>query len=102
MAEFVPALLRPRNGEDVCVGSGIQSLSSAGCSHRFGVHDPCITHIIWYCLFSRGLTLSDMATSGIFHVALRVRPVTLRLSAGCIAEVNTIVAAQAEVVPVGL
>ena len=79
MAELVHALPRPRNGEDVRFGSGIQSLSSAGCSHRFDVHDPCGTHSIWYCLFSWGLTLSEMVTSGIFHVALRVGPVTLRL-----------------------
>ena len=102
MAGLVPAFLRPLNDEDVRVGSDIQSLSLVGCSHRFGVHDPCGTHSIWYCLFLRGLTLSEMATSGIFHVALRVRPVTLRLSGGCIAEVNTIATAQAEVVPGGL
>ena len=34
-----------------------------------------------------------------FHVALRVGPATLRLSEGCITEVNTAAAAQAEVVP---
>ena len=102
MAGLVPALLRPCNDEDVRVGSGIQYLSSVGCSHRFSVHDPCGTHSIWYCLFLRGLTLSEMATSGIFHVALRVGPVTLRLSGGCIVEVNTAAAAQAEVVPSGL
>ena len=102
MAGLVPAFLRPRNDEDVRVGLGIQSLSSVGCSHRFGVHDPYGTHSIWYRLFLRGLTLSEMATSRIFHVALRVGPVTLRLSGGCIAEVNTAVATQAEVVPGGL
>ena len=102
MAGLVLALLRPRNGEDVRVGSSIQSISSVGCSHPFGVHDPCGTHSICYCLFLRGLTLSEMATSGIFHVALRVGRVTLRLSGGCIAEVNTAAAAQAEVVPGGL
>ena len=99
MAGLVLALLRPRNDEDVCVGSGIQSLSLVGCSHQFGVHDPCRTHSIWYCLFLLGLTLSEMATSEIFHVALHVGPVTLRLSGGCIAEVNTSTIAQAEVVP---
>ena len=93
VAGLVPALLRPRNDEDVRVESIIQSLSSVGCSHRFCVHDPCGTHSMWYCLFLRGLTLSEMATSGIVHVSLRVRPVTLRLSGGCIAEVNTIIAA---------
>ena len=63
VAGLVLALLRPRNGEDVRVGSGIQSLSSVGCCHRFGVHDPCRTHSICYCLFLLGLTLSEMATS---------------------------------------
>ena len=43
-----------------------------------------------------------MATSGIFHVALRVGPVTLRLSGGCIAKVNIAAAAQAEVVLGGI
>ena len=102
MVGLVPALLRPRNDEDVRVGSGIQSLSSIGCSHRFGVHDPCGTHSIWYCLFLRGLTLYEMATLGIFHFALRIGPMTLRLLGGCIAEVNTVAVAHAEVVPGGL
>ena len=102
MAGLILAFLRPRKGEDVRVGSGIQFLSSVGCSHRFGVHDPYGTHSIWYCLFLLGLTLSKMATSEIFHVALRVGPVTLRLLGGCIAEVNTATTAQAEVVPGGL
>ena len=75
MAGLVLTFLRPRNGEDVRVGSGIQSLSSVGCSHRFGVHGPCGAHSIWYCLFLLGLTLSEMATSENFHVAPRVRPV---------------------------
>ena len=99
---LVLSLLRPRNGEDVRVRPGIQSLSSVGCNHRFGVHDTCGTHSIWYCLFLLGLTLSKMATSLIFHVALRVGPVTLRLSGRCIAKVNIVAAAQAEVVPGGL
>ena len=60
---LVLALLRPHNGEDVCIESGIQSLSSVGCSHRFNVHDPCGTHKIWNCLFLPGLTLSEMVTS---------------------------------------
>ena len=102
MAGLVLTLLRPRNGEVVRVGSGIQSPSSVGCSHRFDVHDPCGTHSIWYCLFLLGLTLFGMATSEIFHFVLRVEPVILRLSKGCIAEVNTAAAAQAEVVPSGL
>ena len=40
-----------------------------------------------------------MAISETFHVALRVGPTTLRLSGGCIAEMNTTAVAQAEVVP---
>ena len=63
MAGLVPALLRPRNGEDVRAELGIQSLFSVGWSHRLGVHDPCGTHSIWYCPFLRGLTLSEMATA---------------------------------------
>ena len=102
MARLVLALLRPHNDKDVRIGLGIQSLSSVGCSHRFGVHDPCGTHIIWYCLFLLGLTLSEMATSENFHVALCVGPVTLRLSGGCISEVNIAAVAQAEVIPGGL
>ena len=102
MVGLVLALLRPSNDEDVRLGSGIQSLSSIGCSHWFDVHDPCGTHSIWNCLFFLGLTLSEMATSEIFHVALRAGLVTLRLSGGCIVEVNTAVVAQAEVVPGGL
>ena len=39
-----------------------------------------------------------MATSETFHVALRVGPATLRLSKGCIAEVNIVSTAQVEVV----
>ena len=71
----------------------------AGCSHLFGVYGPGGTHSIWCRTFSRGLTSFGMATSGTFHVALRVGPATLRPSEGCIAEVNTVAAAQAEVVP---
>ena len=58
-----PDLLNPRNDEDVHIGSGIQFLSSTGCSHLFGVHDPCGTHSIWYYPFLLGLTSSEMATS---------------------------------------
>ena len=65
----------------------------------FGVHDPCGTHSIWYRLFWLGLISSGMAILETFRVVLRVGPVTLRLSGGCIAEVNTAAAAQAEVVP---
>ena len=53
-----PDLPKPRNGEGAPVGSGIQFPSSAGCSHMFGVRDPCGTHNIWYCLFFLGLTSS--------------------------------------------
>ena len=95
-------LLKPRNGDDVHVGSGIQFLSSARCIHLFSAHDPCGTHSIWYCPFLLGLTSSEMTTLEIFHVALRVGPVTLRLSRGCIAEVNIVVAAWDEVVLDGL
>ena len=77
-----PNLLKPRNGKDAHVGSDTQFLSSAGCSHRFGVHDPIGTHSIWYCLFLMGLTSSEMTISKNFHVALRVGLVTLRLSGG--------------------
>ena len=75
-------LLNPCNSEDAHVGSDTQFLSSVGCSHRFGVYYPCGTHSIWYCLFSLSLTSSEMVISEIFHVALRVGPVTLRLSGG--------------------
>ena len=63
MAALGPNLLKPHNGGDAHVGSGTQFLSLAGCSHLFGVHDPCGTHNIWYCLFSLGLTSSEMAIS---------------------------------------
>ena len=82
MVGLVLALLRPHNGEDVHVGLGIQSLSSVGCSHQFGAHDPCGTHSIWYCVFLLSLTLFEMATLEIFHVALRIGPMTLRLLGG--------------------
>ena len=62
VAGLVLALLRPRKGKDVRVGSGIQSLSSVEYSPRFGVHEPCGTHSIWYYLFLLGLTLFEMAT----------------------------------------
>ena len=77
-----PDLLEPRSGGDAHVGSGIQFLFLAGCSRLFGVHDPCGTHSIWYCLLSLGMTSSGMAILGIFHVALRVGPVTLRSLGG--------------------
>ena len=77
-----PDLMKPRNGGDSHVGSGIQFLSLAGCSHLFGVHDSCGTHSVWYCLFLLDLTSSEMVISENFHVALRVGPATLRLSGG--------------------
>ena len=82
MAAPGPDLLKPRNGEDAHVGSGIQFLSSVGYSHPFGVRDPRGTHSIWSCPFLLGLTSSEMVTSEIFHVAPRARPVILRLSGG--------------------
>ena len=63
MAAPGPNLLRPRNGKDAHVGPGTQFLSSVGCNHRFGVHDPCGTHNIRYCLFLLGLTSSEMVIS---------------------------------------
>ena len=75
-------LPEPRSSGDAHVGSGIQFLFLARCSHLFGVYDACGTHSVWYRLLSLGLTSSRMAISGIFHVALRVGPVTLRLSGG--------------------
>ena len=56
-----PVLLKLRNDKDAHVGSGTQYLSLVECSHRFGAHDPCGTHNIWYCLFLLDLTLSEMA-----------------------------------------
>ena len=82
MAAPGPDLPGPCSGGDAHVGSGIQFLFLAGCSCMFSVHDPCGTHSIWYRLLSLGLTSSGMAISGIFHVALRVGPVTLRPSGG--------------------
>ena len=75
-------LLRPRSGEDVHVGSGIQFPSSAGCNHLFGVHDPYGIHNIWLSLFSLGLSSFEMATLKTFRAASRVGLVTPRLSRG--------------------
>ena len=50
-----PDLLRPRSGEDVHVESSIQFLSSARCSHLFGVHDPYEIHNTWLSVSSLGL-----------------------------------------------
>ena len=73
-----PNLLRPRSGEDVHVGSGIQFPSSATYNRLFGDHDPYGTQSTLYCPFLLGLSSSGMATLGIFHAALRVGPVILR------------------------
>ena len=82
MAAPGPDLLNPCNDEDAYTRSGTRFLSLAGCSHLFGVHDPCGNHSIWYCLFLLGLASSEMAILEIVHVALRVGPMTLRLSGG--------------------
>ena len=75
-------LLRPRSGEDVHVGSGTQFLSSAGCNHLFGVHDPYGIHNTWLSLSSLGLSSSETATLKTFHAASHVGPVTPRLLRG--------------------
>ena len=82
MAAPGPDFPEPRSCGDAHVGSGIQFLFLARCSRLFGVHDPCGTQSIWYRLLSLGLTSSGMAISRIFHVALRIRPMTLRPSGG--------------------
>ena len=79
-------LLRPRSGEDVHVGSGIQFPSSARCNYLFGVHDPYGIHNTWLrdwlSLFLLGLSSSEMVTLKNFRAAYHVGPVTLRLSRG--------------------
>ena len=77
-----PDLLRPRSGEDVHVGSGIQFPSSAGCNHLFGVHDPYGIHNTWSSLSSLGLSSSETGTLKTFRAASRVGPVIPRLSRG--------------------
>ena len=77
-----PGLLRPQSGEDVHIGSGIQFPSLAGCNHLFGVHDPYGIHNTWLSPSSLDLSLSEMATLKIFHVASHVGPVTPRLARG--------------------
>ena len=81
-AVLSPDLLRPRSGEDVHVGSGIQFPSSAGCNHLFDVHDPYGIHNTWFSLSSLGLFSSEMATLKTFRAVTHVGPVTLRLSRG--------------------
>ena len=77
-----PDLLRPRSNEDVCVGSGIQFPSSAGCNHLFGVHYTYGIRNTWLSLFSMGLSSFETATLKIFCAASHVGPVTPRLSRG--------------------
>ena len=77
-----PDLLRPRSGEDVHVGSGIQFPSSTVYNHLFDVHDPCGIHNTCLSLFLLGLSSSEMATLKTFRVVSRVGLVTPRLSRG--------------------
>ena len=81
-AALGPSLLRPRSGEDVHIGSGIQFPFSAECNHLFGVHDPYGIHNTWLSPSSLGLPSSEMATLKNFRVASHVRPMTPRLSRG--------------------
>ena len=75
-------LLRPRSGEDVLVGSGIQFPSSVGCNHLFGVRDPYGIHNIWLSLSSLGPSSFETATLKTFRAASHVGPATSRLSRG--------------------
>ena len=77
-----PDLLRPRRGEDVHVGSGVQFPSSTGCNHLFGVHDPYGIHNTWLRLFLLGLSSSETATLKTFRAAPCIGPVIPRLSRG--------------------
>ena len=77
-----PYHLRPRSGEDVHVGLGIQFPFLSGCHHLFGVHDPDGIHNTWLSLSSLGLSSSEMATFKTFRVTSHVRLVTPRLSRG--------------------
>ena len=77
-----PDLLRPRSGEDVHAGSGIQFPSLAGCNHPFCVHDPYGIHNTWLSLFLLGLSSFETATLKTFLAAPRVGPVIPRLSRG--------------------
>ena len=77
-----PDLLRPRSGENVLVGSGIQFLSSTRCNHLFSVHDPCGIYNTWLSLSSLGLSSSGTATSKNFCAASQVETVIPRLSRG--------------------
>ena len=77
-----PDLLRPRSGEDVHVGLGIQFPSSAEFNHLFGVYDPYGIHNTWLSPSSLGLSSSEMTTLKNFRAASHVGPVTPRLSKG--------------------
>ena len=77
-----PNLLRPRSDEDVLIGAGIQFLSSTGCNHLFGVHDPYGIHNTWLSLSSLGPSSSRTATSKTFCAASHVEPVIPSLSRG--------------------
>ena len=68
-----PDFLRPRSGEDVHVGSGIQFPSSARFNHLFSVHDPYGIHNSWSSLFLLGLSSSETATLKTFRAAPRFR-----------------------------
>ena len=77
-----PNLLRPRSGEDVLIGSGIQFPSSIGCNRLFGVRDPYEIHNTWSSLSLLGMSSSRMATSKTFRSASHVEPVIPRLLRG--------------------
>ena len=77
-----PDFLRPRSGEDIHVGSGIQFPSSVGCNHLFSVHDPYGIHNTWLSISSLGLSSSETATLKTFRSASHVGPVTPRPSRG--------------------
>ena len=77
-----PDLLRPRSGENVHVGLGIQFPSSTRCNRLFGVHDPCGIHNTWLSLFSLGMSSYEITTLKTFPATSRVGPVTPRLLRG--------------------
>ena len=90
-------LLRPRSGEYVHVGSGVQFPSSAGCNQLFGVHDPYGIHNTWLSLFLLGLSSFETTTLKTFCAAPRVGPMISRLSRGLIVGVDIAAAALAKV-----
>ena len=77
-----PDIMRPRSGEDVHVGSGIQFPSSTGCNHLFGVHDLYGICNTWLSPSLLGLSSSETTTLKTFRAAFHVGPVTSRLSRG--------------------